>query len=116
MFIHYDKNIINVNNICKIEYYLDAENFILLTLQNGDKEKVIGHAAIDIIMRVCPSYLEGKKFKYIKNSWVIHNMIGHPLMQIFSWFKLKDLAIKIHDLTIPVPKADSKGNNAKSSL
>lgn len=38
--------------------------------------------------------------KIFKN-WPIHNLFGHPLMQICIWFKLPDLGNKIHDYTMP---------------
>lgn len=30
-----------------------------------------------------------------------HNLIAHPLMEILSWFGLRALGTKIHDITIP---------------
>jgi hypothetical protein len=38
--------------------------------------------------------------KFYKN-WAVHNLIGHPLMQIFFMLKMEKLAIAIHDSTLP---------------
>lgn len=37
-----------------------------------------------------------KRFKY-----TIHNLIGHPLMEIFNLLGMKRTAQKIHDRTLP---------------
>ena len=36
------------------------------------------------------------RFKY-----TIHNLIGHPLMEIFNILGLKKLSIWVHDITLP---------------
>jgi hypothetical protein len=36
----------------------------------------------------------------IKN-WPMHNLVGHPLMQIFVWLRMPNTANKIHDATLP---------------
>tara|TARA_B100001250_G_C19724638_1_gene755467 strand:- start:676 stop:801 length:126 start_codon:yes stop_codon:yes gene_type:complete len=38
-----------------------------------------------------------KKFKYS-----LHNIIGHPLMEIFNLLGMTKLANKIHDKTLPL--------------
>lgn len=38
----------------------------------------------------------------IYRNWPMHNIIAHPLMEIFSWFGFKTLGDKIHDTTLPI--------------
>ena len=38
--------------------------------------------------------------KLYKN-WAVHNIIGHPLMQIFLWLRMQRMAKKVHDSTLP---------------
>ena len=33
--------------------------------------------------------------------WSIHNIVGHPLMEVCNWYGLYTLAEKIHDKTLP---------------
>jgi hypothetical protein len=33
--------------------------------------------------------------------WTIHNIIAHPLMEIFNLFRLSKIANFIHDVTLP---------------
>lgn len=110
MFVHYKNKIVNANQIVKVdvEPYL-RDGFIKIyrvDLPSYDYEVVSGPEAFTIIQTLCPAVLEGKRARYVKNSWAVHNLIGHPLMQIFSWLKLPALGIKIHDATVPEPVQD----------
>ena len=37
-----------------------------------------------------------KRFKYS-----FHNIVGHPMMEVFNIFGMKKIAMKIHDITLP---------------
>lgn len=104
MFVHYNKKIINTGTISSIacDNYADDGN-VHIQYVDGTDECVKGMEATNLIMTVCPSVIEGLRAKHIKHSWAIHNLIGHPLMQIFSWLHLMRLAIWVHDHTIPEP-------------
>lgn len=105
MFIHYKNRIVNSDSISHITCdRLETEGIIHLRLADYSNEVVEGHEAVDIIMRICPNYFEGRRWKYMKAAWVVHNFIGHPFMQVFMWLGLKSTAMKIHDCTIPVPR------------
>jgi hypothetical protein len=104
MFIHYDKQILNADTIRWIECTnLVNGGYIRLYLQDGSSELVEGPAAFDVVMRLCPEALEGEQAKYKRHAWAIHNLLGHPLMQVFSWLGLSKVGIKIHDITVPNP-------------
>jgi len=109
MFINCNKKIINVDMID----WIDTKNivelgYIRIHYKDGLQENVEGAKAVEIVMRLCPSVLEGRQLKYIRHRWAIHNLIGHPLMQILSWLHLPALGIKIHDATVPYPRATGK--------
>jgi hypothetical protein len=75
----------------------------VIVTHDGDRFSVFDVDAIEAIMVLKPSSLEGKRLKWKKNAWAVHNLIAHPLMQILAWMGLKKLAIRIHDATIPTP-------------
>lgn len=104
MFIQFNNNIRNVNSIWQVDCnsYMKSGS-VCVYFTDGTKEYVQGAEATNVIMALCPSVLEGKEVEYAKHAWAIHNLIGHPLMQIFSWFGLTRLGIKIHDATAPAP-------------
>ncbi len=64
---------------------------------------VNGIAALDIVMQIKPSALEGKRFVWQKNAWAFHNLAVHPMMQLLAFCGLKRQAIQLHDMSIPRP-------------
>lgn len=45
--------------------------------------------------------------KCFYKNWPMHNIVAHPLMQVFNWLGMNGLATKVHDATLP--------SNAKST-
>ena len=75
-----------------------------LTIHHGDGSTLIaGPDAIEALMLIKPSALEGRRLRWVRHAWAVHNLIGHPLMQLFSFFGRHHLAIRIHDATVPRP-------------
>jgi len=107
MFVHYNGKIVNADTIKFITCDDFAEhNTIHVFISPSDHEEVRGAEALNIIMTLCPAVLEGKRAKHARHSWAIHNLIGHPLMQIFTWLHLTKLGIWIHDATVPEALVD----------
>lgn len=103
MFLHFNNQIYNATEIKSIDcsrFQTTGEITVYLPFRY---EIVKGQEAIDIIMELCPSVMEGKEAEYERHAWAIHNLIGHPLMQIFAWLHLPHIGIKIHDATVPNP-------------
>jgi hypothetical protein len=48
--------------------------------------------------------LEGRRLRWAKHAWAIHNLVGHPLLQICAWAGQVKLGLKIHDATVPRPR------------
>ena len=111
MFVHFNGRIVNTDTIRQVQYEdLATKGYIRVVFKggtpdsmNGRVEVVEGPQAFNLVMELCPSALEGERAKYQRHAWAIHNLIGHPLMQIFSWLHLPRLGIKIHDVTVPNP-------------
>jgi hypothetical protein len=55
-------------------------------------------------MALRPSCLEGKRLRWAKNKWLLHNVVGHPMMQGLAMLGLYDLAFKVHEATVPMPE------------
>lgn len=104
MFVHFNEKLVNTDTIAYVTTtYLTQHGWIHVHFKDGTVEPVEGARTIELIMRLCPAALEGRQLKYIRHRWMIHNIFGHPLMQICSWLHLTSLALKIHDATIPNP-------------
>ena len=95
---------IDINEIenLKINVLIGASYTFRINIEGIDE--------INFIYRCCPHVLEGKRLKWLKRRWMVHNLIGHPLMQIFAFFKCYNLAMKIHDCTIPKPIGEKEPN------
>ncbi len=108
MFIHYDGKVVNADEIRLINTdELVTKGWIRIYFKPNDRVEIVeGVEAFNIVMTLCPAALEGKRAKYARHAWAIHNLIGHPLMQIFSWLRLPALGIKVHDATVPEPDLD----------
>src|SRR5262245_38379097 len=59
------------------------------------------HDAIDVVMALRPSALEGKRMRFARRAWVIHNLLGHPGMQVLAWLGLRELGLRLHEATVP---------------
>jgi hypothetical protein len=64
-----------------------------------------GFDAIEAVMTLKPSALEGKRLKWNRHAWSLHNMIGHPVMQIMAWLGFGRAAVSFHDWTTPRPRS-----------
>jgi hypothetical protein len=84
---------------------LEAIGVVLVyTLENDAPVELRDAEAIDLVMRVAPAILEGKRFRWIRSGWAVHNMVGHPLLQLLAWAGFTRLGLRVHDATIPRPR------------
>jgi hypothetical protein len=64
----------------------------------------LGPDAIDVVMALRPSALEGKRLRFARHAWAVHNLVGHPLLQLLAWLGARELGMAIHDATVPRPR------------
>lgn len=76
---------------------------VVVVLRLGERIELRDQQALDVVMAVKPSAVEGKRFRFAKQAWAFHNLVAHPGLQLLSWFGLHKLGFKLHDLTIPRP-------------
>ena len=88
--------------------YIDIENIdrleVLVALKCGKYVTAKDIEAIELIMKTMPAILEGKRLKWYKYTWAIHNLFAHPAMQILAFLGLYKAAFWIHDKTVPKPR------------
>lgn len=90
---------------------LEDLRVVLTTLSHGDVE-VNGIQAIEAVMLLKPSALENRRLRWVKRAWMVHNIVGHPLMQFLAFFRFYRTAMAVHDLTVPKPRGikDRRGS------
>lgn len=59
--------------------------------------------AIELALATKPSILEGKRLRWPRLVWAIHNLFAHPVMQLLAFAKLYKWAFWLHDVTVPKP-------------
>lgn len=104
MFVKFNTKLVNTDTIATVTYDdVATYHTVHVHYKNGDTETVAGLDATYLLLQLNPAALEGQALKFEKNAWAFHNLIAHPLMQIFSWLGFIGLALRIHDATIPAP-------------
>lgn len=68
---------------------------------DGKVHDAMGFDAIEIVMQLKPSAIEGRRLKWRKGAWRFHNWVGHPLMDLLAMMGYKKAAIRWHDHTTP---------------
>lgn len=97
--------IINVEHVQHVDVSALEQLRVRVTTRDGRQHDVQGSQAIDLVMLTKPSALEGRRLRWIKNAWAVHNLVGHPIMQVLAMLGRSDLALRVHDATVPRPKA-----------
>lgn len=72
-----------------------------VTLRNGEVIHARDIDALELAYAIKPSVVEGKRLRYARHSWVVHNLFGHPLMQMLAFFGAYRKAFQVHDATAP---------------
>lgn len=99
-----DHTIVHSDEIDWVDIRRLEDLVIVVHYAGGEQAIVSGIQAIDVIMAIRPSALEGRRLRWKRHVWAFHNLVGHPLMQLLVFLKQYKLAIKVHDLTVPQPE------------
>lgn len=104
--------VFNKYDISHIDCSRIEDLIVIVKLRDGTTFTAEDIHAIELMMQIKPSSLEGKRLRWPKFVWLIHNLFGHPLTQILALFKLYKLAFWVHDVTVPKPigKKEKKEN------
>lgn len=105
-FLKASDHLIPVKDITNVDITRVEQGTVTIEFQNAGgirKLKATGFDAIDAVMALRPSALEGKRFRFASHAWTLHNLIGHPLMQILAFAHCYKAAMWMHDATTPKP-------------
>ena len=80
------------------------EQLVVIVHHAGGSEALQGQDAIDAVMALRPSALEGKRLRWARHAWALHNLVGHPLLQLLVWLGQTKLGMAVHDGTVPRPR------------
>jgi len=102
-FIRAGARIVNVDAVTSVDCARIEELEVVVRHRDG-VETVTGPDAIDVVMALRPSALEGKRLRWVRHAWAVHNLVGHPLLQVCVWLGQRRLGMAIHDATVPRPR------------
>lgn len=77
---------------------------VSIVMKNGDVHEARGFDAIEAVMAVKPSAVEGLRLRWRPHAWAFHNLVAHPVVQVLAWCGCKRAAVRFHDWTTPAPR------------
>lgn len=108
-FIKLDNDLLSIDEISSVNYSkIETEYLVEITTKQNKTLIATELNAIEVLMQLNPASLEGKRLKWAKRVWYVHNLVGHPVMQILAMLKFYDAAFWVHDITVPKPMGFKK--------
>lgn len=101
LFVQTDTALIPLEAIVRVDLDAFATQGTITIHEATQKSVASGTYAIEALLLLKPSALEGTQVRWIRNAWVLHNLVGHPLMQVLAWLRFPSLAVRVHDATVP---------------
>lgn len=77
---------------------------VLIAMRDGTTVEARGFDAIEAVMALKPSAVEGLRLRWRPHAWAFHNLVAHPTVQVLAWLGWKRAAVRFHDWTTPVPR------------
>lgn len=106
-------SVIPVSQVRLLDFSKIEQLEVAVHLVNGLALVASDLDAMELAMRTKPSVLEGKRLRWPRFLWVVHNLIAHPLMQVLALCRLYKWAFWVHDATVPRPTgAKARGRAA----
>jgi hypothetical protein len=102
-FLRCDNLVFPIQELAFLDYSRVEELIVTGELTSGKTFIATDIHAIELIMAVKPSVLEGRKLKWARHVWSFHNLVAHPLMQILAFLRFYNAAFWLHDVTVPKP-------------
>jgi len=99
-FVKVGRGAVAIDAIARIELRGDE---VVLAERSGAEHVLDGFDAIEAVLLLAPQLLEGRRLRWRRHAWAIHNLIAHPAMQVAAWLGAPQLGIAIHDATVPRP-------------
>lgn len=98
-----DDELLNESEIASVDLSGLEALEIVVWRASGEGSTLRGQAALDFVMRNCPSAVEGRRLRFARHAWAFHNLVAHPAMQVLTWLGRRDLGLRVHDATVPRP-------------
>lgn len=104
-----DGHLVHRDSLVSVDYSRIEDLHLTLVDSMGVTYFVTGIHALEAAMLLRPDVVEGKRLRWSRHAWLVHNLIGHPLLQIAALAKCYRIGFWFHDITVP----KSKGKRTK---
>lgn len=96
-------HLLPVSRVESADYSRIEELVLVVTHSGGTRTTLSGSDALEAAMLLNPACLEGRRLRWARGAWHLHNLVGHPLMSLLAACGLYRWALLVHDKTIPKP-------------
>lgn len=106
-FVKNGTYLLPVDRIDRVDYSR-IEELVLVVEHEGARTSIEGIDAIEAAMVLNPACLEGRRLRWARRAWLVHNLVGHPVMQILALLGKPKLGLLVHDATVPQPRGGTR--------
>lgn len=96
-------SLLRLSDVREVDVRQLADYRVSVHLKDNRVFDLSGPDAIELVMLTKPSVLEGRRLRWVRHAWAIHNLVGHPGMQILAWLGYTKVGLWFHDVTTPRP-------------
>lgn len=107
-FLLVGKRVVPLSTVRWVDFtQLASKGFIHVRLESPGCPEVTGTyqlegtEAVEALLVIHPIALEAAGARWIKRSWTLHNLIGHPVLEILARLGFPKLGLRVHDATMP---------------
>ena len=107
-FFRAGDRLLRVEDVCQVDVSRLVEHQVVVYMADRHVAVLTGTDAVELVMLLKPSALEGRRLRWARHAWSVHNMVGHPLMQVLAWLGKPRWGVWVHDVTTPRPQGDAR--------
>ena len=114
-FFRAGHRLLRVADVVDVDVTELADYRALVRLEDGRTFELVGPDAIELVLVIKPSALEGRRLRGVRHAWALHNLIGHPGMQILTWLHKPKWGLHLHEMTTPRPASPGPERSPRPS-
>lgn len=103
-FLKADNKVVSIDAITHADFSNIEQLQVRLFIGKSHFFTATGIDAIEAAMALKPSVLESRRLRWQRHAWTVHNLVGHPVMQLLAFLRQHKAAMWVHDATVPKPR------------
>jgi hypothetical protein len=111
-FFRAGDSLLRVDDVREVDVRHLADCRVAVRMEDGRVFDLAGPDAVELVLLTKPSALEGRRLRWVRHAWAVHNLVGHPGMQVLAWLGRTKLGLRLHDATTPRPRVQDPAPGA----